>query len=122
MDGHFVSTQFFKRRRLARLVQRDTDGTATDTYSATSASTAGVSDVTVMIDKNPKQDDRDKGLPGEKDYSPTRGFGGCVLISRRRVAMPEGLPEEWTKAGGRCTLLRGPDGPDRGAYKKSARR
>ena len=84
---------------------------------------AGVSDVTVLIDKTPKgEPDKAKGLPGEQDYSPTRDFGGCVLISRRRVAMPEGLPEEWTKAGGRCTLLRGPDGPDRGAYKKSARR
>ncbi len=74
---------------------------------------AGVSDVTVMIDKSPEQDDPDKGL----DW-PTRGFGGCVLISRRRVAMPEGLPEEWTNAGGRCTLLRGRDGPDRGAYQR----
>ena len=77
---------------------------------------AGVSDVTVLIDKAPKgKPDKAMGLPGEQDYSPTRDFGGCVLISRRRVAMPEGLPEEWTKAGGRCTLLRGRDGPDRGA-------
>ena len=89
-----------------------------DVANAYALLAAGVSDVTVMIDKNPKQDDRDKGLPGEKDYSPTRGFGGCVLISRRRVAMPEGLPEEWTNAGGRCTLLRGRDGPDRGAYQR----
>jgi hypothetical protein len=75
---------------------------------------AGVSDVTVLIDKTPKgEPDKAKGLPGEQDYSPTRDFGGCVLISRRRVAMPEGLPEEWKKAGGRCTLLRGRDGPDR---------
>ena len=55
LDGHFVSTQFFKRRRFASLVQPHTDGIATDTFSATPASTAGVSNVSgnvVIVEGN----------------------------------------------------------------------
>ena len=55
LNGHFVSTQYFKRRRFANLVQRHTDGTATDTPSTTPASTAGVSNVSgnvVIVEGN----------------------------------------------------------------------
>ena len=48
MDGHLVSTQFFKRRRHTQVVQPNTDGTATVISSGTSDSTAGVSNMAIV--------------------------------------------------------------------------
>jgi len=43
-------------------------------------------------------------------YNPTAEFGGCVLVSKRRLHLPQGLPDEWGQVGGRCTLLPGRGG------------
>ena len=56
---------------------------------------AGVSDVTVLIDKNPKgKPDPVKGLPGEDQYSPTRGFGGEPASRPHSASFVEALGQQ----------------------------
>ena len=52
-------------------------------------------------------------LGGKEKDSPTHVFGGCVLVSKRRLRPPPELPETWGQAGGKLMTLPGRDGRDR---------